>query len=159
RRKGDEYQDLTALRLALDNSIARNPFRMFMEYEQSGNLDDIVLFQGTAIVAYQVKYAINPLDVYEARDFIDPKSPVSLKKFADSWKALRKRFPDYSLTVCLCSNRGLDASLVNLVTPEGTFCQAVIEDRRRGKAKELRSELLSASCLDVTDFSAFLTDF
>ena len=102
RRKGDEYQDLTALRLALDNYIARKPFKMFLEYEQSGNLDDIVLFQDTAIVAYQVKYAVNPLDVYEARDFIDPENPVSLKKFADSWKILRERYPAYHLTVCLC---------------------------------------------------------
>src|SRR3990170_3581071 len=135
RRKGDEYQDLTALRLALDNYVARKPFKMFLEYEQSGNFDDIVLFQGTAIVAYQVKYAVNPLDIYEARDFIDPKSPVSLKKFADSWKTMRERFPDRSLTVCLCSNRGLDADLLDLVTPEGAFTPEVIEDRRRGNAK------------------------
>ena len=51
RRKGDEYQDLTALRLALENYIARTTFEMFLEYEKSGNLDDIVLLQGTKIEA------------------------------------------------------------------------------------------------------------
>ena len=46
RRKGDEYQDLTALRLALECYISRKPFQMFLEYEKAGNLDDIVLVQG-----------------------------------------------------------------------------------------------------------------
>ena len=84
RRKGDEYQDLTALRLALENYISRTPFEMFLEYEKAGNLDDIVLFRDAEIVAYQVKYAVNPLDVYEISDLIDSENPVSLKKFANS---------------------------------------------------------------------------
>ena len=159
RRKGDEYQDLTALCLALDAYIARKPFEMFLEYEKSGNLDDIVIFQEAAIFAYQVKYAVNPLAVYSMSDFRDLGSLVYLKKFADSWKAMRERFPDHSLTVCLCSNRGLDAELLNLVTPDGWFTPEVIEDRKRGDAKRLRSELASASGLDADLFSAFLTDF
>jgi len=159
RRKGDEYQDLTALRLALEHYIARTPFEMFLEYEKSGNLDDIVVFLGTEIVAYQVKYAVNPLDVYEASDLIDLGSPVCLKKFSDSWDTMRKRFPGYSLTACLCSNRALDAPLVDLVTPDGAFTPEVIEDRRRGNAKELRSTLASASGLDTDSFSEFLTAF
>ena len=159
RRKGDEYQDLTALRLALENYIARTPFKMFLEYEQSGNLDDIVLLQETKIEAYQVKYAVNPLDVYEASDLIDPNSPINLKKFADSWNILRGRFPGYSLTAYLCSNRALDASLVDLVTHYGVFTPEVIEDRRRGNAKQLRASLMSASGLDTDAFREFLTDF
>lgn len=159
RRKGDEYQDLTALRFALENYIARTPFKMFLEYEQSGNLDDIVLLQETKIEAYQVKYAVNPLDVYEVSDLIDPNSPVNLKKFTDSWNILRDRFPGYSLTAYLCSNRALDASLVDLVTPEGAFTPEVIEDRRRGNAKLLRADLASASGLDSDAFSEFLTNF
>lgn len=159
RRKGDEYQDLTALRLALENYIAPTPFEMFLEYEQAGNLDDIVLLQGTKIEAYQVKYAVNPLDVYEASDLIDPNSPVNLKKFADSWNTLRDRFPGYSHTAYLCSNRALDASLVDLVTPKGAFKPEVIEDRRRGNAKQLRADLASVSGLDTDAFREFLTDF
>ena len=148
-----------ALRLALENYIAHTPFEMFLEYEQSGNLDDIVLLQGTKIKAYQVKYAVNPLDVYEASDLIDPNSPVNLKKFADSWNILRDRFPGYSLTAYLCSNRALDASLVDLLTPEGAFTPEAIEDRRRGNAKQLRADLASASGLDIDAFREFLTDF
>ncbi len=159
RRKGDEYQDLTALRLALDSYITRKPFEMFLEYEQSGNLDDIVIFQGTEVFAYQVKYAVNTLDVYESSDFIAPESPVSLRRLADSWKAMRVRFPGHQLSARLCSNRALHPSLVDLVTSEGKFTQDVIEDRRRGDAKKLRSELASASGLDVSLFSLFLMDF
>ena len=159
RRKGDEYQDLTALRLALEHYIARMPFEMYLEYEKSGNLDDIVLFLGNEIVAYQVKYAVNPLDVYEASDLIDPGSTVCLKKLSNSWDTMRTRFPGHNLTVCLCSNRGLDSALVDLVTPDGAFKPEVIEDRRRGNAKELRSTLAAASELDTDSFREFLTDF
>ena len=159
RRKGDEYQDLTALWLALENYIARTPFEMFLEYEKSGNLDDIILFKGNEMVAYQVKYAVNPLDVYKPDDLIASNSPVSLKKFADSWKALRAKFPHKSLTVCLLSNRALDAALVDLLTPEGAFTPEIIEDRRRKNAKKLRSALASASGLDTDVFREFLADF
>ena len=159
RRKGDEYQDLTALRLALENYIARTAFEMFLEYEKSGNLDDIVLIQGTKIEAYQVKYAVNPLDVYKVSDLIGPNSPVNLKKFADSWNILRDRFPGYSLTAYLCSNRALDTTLVDLVTSDGVFTPEVIEDRRRRNAKQIRAALASSSGLDTDAFREFLTDF
>lgn len=159
RRKGDDYQDLTALRLALENYIARTPFKMFLDYEKSGNLDDIVLLQGNKIEAYQVKYAVHPLEVYEVSDLIDPNSPVNLKKFADSWNTLRNKFPGYNLTAYLCSNRALDASLVDLVTPEGAFTSEVIENRRRGDAKQIRAALASASGLDTDAFREFLMDF
>jgi len=159
RRKGDEYQDLTALRLALEAYIDRIPFEMFLEYKKSGNLDDIVLFQGSDISAYQVKYAVNPFENYEMVDFVNSDSPVSIKKFAASWEILKQRFPDHRLTVCLCSNRGLDSTLFDFVNPDGTFEQKFIENRRRGEAKKLRSELASASGLNVNSFAAFLADF
>ena len=159
RRKGDEYQDLTALRLALENYISRTPFKMFLEYEKAGNLDDIVLFKDAEIVAYQVKYAVNPLDVYEMSDLIDSESPVNLKKFANSWNTMRDRFPSYSLIACLCSNRALDAALVDLVTSEGAFTSEVIEDRRRGNAKKRRSALAATSGLDTDAFREFLASF
>ena len=39
RRKGDEYQDLTALQLALESYIAGEEFQLFIEYEQAGSLE------------------------------------------------------------------------------------------------------------------------
>ena len=149
-----------ALRLALEFYISGKPFKMFLEYEKSGNLDDIVLLRGSEIFAYQVKFAVNPLAVYQTTDFLDCVSPVSIKKFANSWQLLKERFPDHQLTACLCSNRGLDAVLVdNLVTPEGRFTPEVIEGRKRGDARKIRLELATASGLDATSFAAFLSDF
>ena len=43
RRKGDEYQDLTALQLALESYIAGEEFQLFIEYEEAGSLDDVVI--------------------------------------------------------------------------------------------------------------------
>ena len=159
RRKGDEYQDLTALRIALENYIARKPFKMFLEYEKAKSLDDIVLFQETHIRAYQVKYAVNPLALYEPKDLLDPQSKVHFKKLSDSWHAIRESHPDRKLTACLWSNRSLDSDLLDLVRPDGTFGPEVIEDSRRKKAKRLRNELASASGLDEENFRQFLTDF
>lgn len=159
RRKGDEYQDLTALRLVLEAYIERTPFEMYQEYEKSGNLDDIVLFLGSKIFAYQVKYAVNPLENYETIDFLNPESPVSIKKFAAGWHIMKQRFPDHRLSVCLCSNRGLDSDLLDLIHPEGTFTHEFIEDRRRGDAKILRSNIALASGLKSDLFAAFLADF
>lgn len=161
RRKGDEYQDLTALRLVLENYIDRKPFKIFLEYEDAGKLDDIVLFQGTEIFACQVKYAVNPLDVYEHSNFTDPESPVNFRKFSDSWNAMREKFLEHRLTACLFSNRALGPALVKLLTDDGNgaFRPEVIEDRKRGEAKELRSLLKSASGLDSDSFREFLKAF
>ena len=159
RRKGDEYQDLTALRLALENYVAGTQFEMFLEYEKSGNLDDIVIFQDNDIVAYQVRYAVNPHDVYKSSDFIDPSNRVYLKKFANSWNTVRGKFPKHNLTVCLLSNRSLDATLFDLITSDGAFTPKVIENRRRGDARKLRLRLASASGLDTDSFREFLADF
>ena len=159
RRKGDEYQDFTALCFALENYIIGNPFKMFLEYENSGNLDDIVIFKGNNIYAYQVKYAINPLEVYQVSDFTDEKSLVCLKKFADSWNLLRSKYPNNELTILICSNRGLDASLVDLVNSDGKFKQEVIDNRKRKNAKIVRKKLFSATGLNTDDFSAFLSSF
>jgi len=48
RRKGNDFQDLTALRFALECYLDRKPFEMFLEYEKPGNLDDIVVFSDSA---------------------------------------------------------------------------------------------------------------
>lgn len=159
RRKGDDYQDLTALQLVLERYIAGESFEMYLEYEKSGNLDDIVIFQQSEITAYQVKYAVHPLSVYTLNDFLDPESPVSIRKFADSWQMLRQRHANHKLTACLCSNRGIDAALVPLTNADGRFADEFIEDRKRGDAKRIRSDLAAASGRDAASFTAFLADF
>ena len=98
RRKGDEYQDLTALRLALEHYIAQTPFQMYLEFERSGNLDDIVLFRDTQIDAYQVRYSVSSLALYCSKDLTDPESRTYLRKFSESWAGLHKRFPQHRLT-------------------------------------------------------------
>ena len=159
RRKGDDYQDLTALRLALEHYIARNPFEMYLEFERSGNLDDIVLFHGSHIDAYQVRYSVNPLAVYSIDELTDPTSRTYLAPFADSWTRLRTRFPQHSLTAHLCSNRSPDAALADLLSPSGAFKPPVIDNRRRGAAKQLRARLHAATGLDDDSFRKFLADF
>ena len=159
RRKGDEYQDLTALRLALEHYIARDPFEMHLEFERSGNLDDIVLFHGSHIDAYQVRYSVNPLEVYPFDDLTDPTSRTCLARFAESWTRLRTRFPQHSLTAHLCSNRSPDAALADLLTPSGNFAPAVIDNRRRGDAKQYRARLQTVTGLDADSFRKFLAAF
>jgi hypothetical protein len=159
RRKGDEFQDLVALQFALGYYIANKPFRMYLEYERSGNLDDIVIFDDEQVIGNQVKYAVHTFDVYETSHFLDPDSPVFLKKFADSWKMLSERFPQQPIKIRLCSNRALDASLVNCIEEDGTFRQTFIEDRIRGDLKRLRSEMREASGLAEDDFRQLLCSF
>ncbi|WP_244226772.1 AAA family ATPase [Paenibacillus protaetiae] len=159
RRKGDDFQDLAALQFALEYYIANKPFQMYLEYERSGNLDDIVIFDDDQMIGNQVKYAVHAFDVYEASHFLDPKSPVFLKKFADSWKMLSERFPEQPIKVRLCSNRALDASLVNCIEEDGTFRQVFIEDRIRGDLKRLRLEMREASGLLEDDFRQLLCSF
>ena len=159
RRKGDEYQDLTALRIALENYIAQVPFRMHLEYEDAGKFDDIVVLKGTKIEAYQVKYAVDSLAVYSSDDFTNHKSSTYLKNFADSWQELCEKFPDGDLTVHLCSNRGLDSAILKLVSSDGSLRPDAIDDRKRGDARTLRSDLELASGLDSELFRDFLSGF
>jgi len=84
RRKGDEYQDLNALRLALEQYIQRKDCQIYIDYENIGILDDIIIESNDTVEAYQIKYSINPHGVYTLTDFIDPKDPnsnLSTKKF------------------------------------------------------------------------------
>ena len=159
RRKGDDYQDLTALRLALDHYIAGTPFTMYLEFENSGNLDDIVFLRGKHIDAYQVRYSVSPHALYHFDDLTDTTSRVYLAKFSQSWAILRARFPDHRLTACLWTTRSLDADIADLVTPTGTFQPAVVDNRRRGAARQLRSCLQAAVGLDPEAFRAFLSAF
>jgi len=159
RRKGDEYQDLTSMRFALEYCIERKPMDIYLEYEKSGNLDDIVIFSGTDIFAYQVKYAVNPLENYGVNDLVDSSSPVFFGKFASSWKLLSSRHQSYNLAIGLYSNRGLCSSLVDLLNPNGKFQESVIENRRHNDAKTIRLDLFNASGLTEDEFKSFLGSF
>ena len=92
RRKGDQYQDIMALRLALELYIEKQDFNLYMEYDSEGNLDDVVIFIDNRILAYQIKYSVDPHASYKIIDFINKDDPnkkrVFIKKFADGWKSV-----------------------------------------------------------------------
>jgi hypothetical protein len=159
RRKGDVYQDLTALRFAVERYIDRKPFEMYLEYEKSGNLDDVVIFEESELLAYQVKWAANRYDNYTLDDFFAPDGRASMGRFAESWQRMRQRYPNQKLTACLCSDRGLDSSVARLVDDHGAFLPEVIENRKRKDDRETRSKLADASKLDDETFAAFLKGF
>ncbi len=121
RRKGDEYQDLTALRLALELYVEGAPFKLFIEYENSGNLDDIVVCRSQGVDAYQVKYAVDPHSTYSGNDFLDTTANVFFGRFAESWKRLANSHPGVPITVYLRTNRHLDSDLAQIVDADGHF--------------------------------------
>ena len=49
---------------------------MHLEFENAGNLDDIVLLHGNHIDAYQVRYSVSPLALYHFDDLTDSTSRV-----------------------------------------------------------------------------------
>ncbi len=97
RRKGDEYQDLAALRLALELYIRHQEYQLFINHKKAGSLDDIVMDFNDGVDAYQVKYAVNPNKVYTLDDFTYLKSKVHFKKFSDSWLSLKQQYPSKRL--------------------------------------------------------------
>ena len=159
RRKGDEYQDLTALRLALELYIKHQKYQLYIEYEKAGNFDDIVVEQGNHINAYQVKYAVNPNDVYILEDFTDPKSKVYFKKFSDSWVSLKKQRGVLNITLYLLTNRALDAELSGIITDDGYFEQKFIEGKVYKHPREMRKTLQRITQLNDDDFENFLKSF
>jgi len=116
RRKGDEYQDLTALQLVLESYIDGRDFQVFIEYEKAGSLDDVVVVFPGGVDVYQIKHAVSDNAVYVADDLTNPDSVVFVEKFAKSWKKLATEFPSRQLTLYLRSNRALDAHLAEVVT-------------------------------------------
>lgn len=159
RRKGDEYQDLTALRLLLEHYINGQKYHLFLEYEHVGNLDDIVIEFSDSVDAYQVKYAVNPHEVYVLDNFTNPNSKVYFKKFSDSWLTLKQRYPSKKLTSHLLTNRSLDAELAELITNEGYFLRKFIEGKQYKRSREIRQQLLTITQLSDTDFQEFLSYF
>ena len=161
RRKGDEYQDNTALRLALELYIQRQEYQLFVEYEKAGSLDDIVITHIDRVDAYQVKYAVSPNDVYNLDDFTNPDNPrkVYFKKFSDSWSSLKQQCPSKKLTLHLLTNRAFDSELANLITSNGFFIEQFIKGNKRGRAREIRTKLQEVTKLGDDDFQEFLRCF
>jgi hypothetical protein len=158
-RKGFEYQDLTALRLALELYIQRQEYQLFIEHDGTGSLDDIVIAQSDRVDAYQVKYAVSPNAVYALDNFTNPDSKVYLKKFSDSWVSLKQQYLSKGLTLHLLTNRALDAELSELITAEGFFLEEFIGDRKYKRPREIRKKLQEVTQLDEDDFQEFLCCF
>lgn len=160
KRKGDEYQDLIALQLALELYIQRQEYQLFIEYEKAGSLDDIVIEHTDRVDAYQVKYAVSPNEVYVLDDFITNRPrKVYFKKFSDSWVSLKQQYPSKRLTLHLLTNRAFDAELANLITSDGFFIEQFIKGNKRGQARKIRQKLQEVTQLDEDDFQEFLYSF
>jgi len=161
RRKGDEYQDNTALQLALELYIQRQEYQLFIEYEKAGSLDDIVIRHIDMFDAYQVKYAVSPNKVYTLDDFTNSKSKVYFEKFSNSWVSLKQQDIELpkGLTLYLHTNRALDAELSKLITAEGHFSEQFIEGGKRKRSLVIRQELQTVTKLNDVDFKEFLSCF
>src|SRR5947207_15490146 len=94
RRKGDEFQDLEALRIVLDLYIRRAVFRVFLEYEKTEAVDDIVVVESGGVRAIQAKYSVDNLAVYVPDDFTAPESRTYLGRFAKGWLKARQEYPN-----------------------------------------------------------------
>lgn len=159
RRKGDEYQDLTALQLTLEAYIGSYDFQLFIEYEEAGSLDDVVVVMPNCVDAYQVKHAVSENAVYIADDFSNKDSVVFFEKFAKSWKKLATDFPDRQLRLHLRSNRAMDVQLAGIVTEEGLFAEKFRENRYRNEKRKLRAAILESTGLPEDEFQQFLRAF
>jgi len=158
-RKGFEYQDLTALRLALELYIQRQEYQLSIEHDEAGSFDDIVIEHTDRVDAYQVKYAVSPNDVYTLDDFTNPNSKVYFKKFSDSWFSLKQQYPSKRLTLHLLTNRALDAELSRVINSEGCFLKKFVEGGQYKRPREIRQELRTITHLTETDFQEFLYCF
>ena len=153
RRKGDEYQDLTALQLTLELYIAGIDFELFIEYEKAGSFDDILVVSPEQVNGYQVKHAVSDHAVYDVNDLTNSRSVIFIEKFAKSWNLLKKRFPNHKLQLHLRSNRGLDSKLDSLVVTDGFFDEKFRQGRYRKEKGNLRETLkvITHKSPDVTD--------
>lgn len=163
RRKGDQYQDLMALRLALDLYIEKKDFKMYMEYDVKGNLDDIIVFLEDKILAYQIKYSVDPYASYKIIDFIDKEDPnkkkVFIKKFSNGWKDITKKHPDKEIFSILVSNHSINDEINEIINDQGFFTEEFIENRKYKKPRENRNKLKESCELNEKDFIKFLRSF
>lgn len=159
RRKGDEYQDLTALQLVLESYIDNRDFQVFIEYEKAGSLDDVVVVLPDCVDAYQVKHAVSDNAVYIADDLTNQDSVVFVEKFVTSWKRLETEFPGRQLSIYLRSNRALDSQLAAVVTESGLFDHKFRDNRYRKEKRGLREAIFESTGLSEQEFQQFLVSF
>lgn len=160
RRKGDAFQDFSALRLALELYASGEDFQVFLEYEKTEAIDDIVIFRGKCIRAVQAKYAIDPLSVYVPDDFTDENSPTYFGKYARGWKQANLDHPGFTVSVELLSNRGRDSQLKRIIGADGNFTSDFIDGSLRKEPKTFRDKLAEICAFTEPDapkqFQAFL---
>ncbi len=163
RRKGDEFQDLSALRLVLELYRDGAEFRVYLEYEKTEAIDDIVVFTGQHIRAVQAKYAVDPLSVYVADDFTDEKSRTFFGKYAEGWRKAKTDHPGCNVTVELLSNRSRDSELEQIIGADGRFTAEFIAGKQRKEPKVFRDKLITACAFEGADadneFEVFLESF
>jgi len=159
-RRGFEYQDLTALSLALELFVENTDFRIYLEYGKPSGLDDIIVARGSEIHAYQVKHAENPLDAFRYEDFIENTDKrVHFGKFSAAWKDLRKRFPTDKITCHLLSNRSVDSTFTRIVDHRGCFTSQFIENKLYKEPRNFRAKLKEICNLEENEFRDFLASF
>ncbi|MEA3324591.1 MAG: hypothetical protein U9Q37_05555, partial [Euryarchaeota archaeon] len=59
--------------MALELYIQRQEYQLFIEHDEAGSFDDIIIEHTDSIDAYQVKYAVSPNDVYAPSNFTNPE--------------------------------------------------------------------------------------
>lgn len=149
RRKGDEFQDLSALLLVLNLYCEGESFEAFLEYEKAEAIDDIVIFNGNTIQAIQAKYSVDPLAVYTPADFTDETSRTCFGRYAAGWSKARAAHPDFDIRVELFSNRSRDSQLEGVITSGGLFAPEFVTGKTR-KASTFREKLKQA-CRFIDD--------
>ena len=163
RRKGDEFQDLSALRVVLELYRDGADFRVYLEYEKAEAIDDIVVFTGQHIRAVQAKYAVDPLSVYVPDDFTDEKSRTFFGKYAEGWRKAKIEHIGCEITVELLSNRSRDSQLEQIIGADGRFTAEFVSGKQRKEPKVFRNKLKTACAFsgDSADdeFEEFLNSF
>ena len=163
RRKGDQYQDLMALRLALELYIEKKDFKLYMEYDTKGNLDDVVVFLENKILAYQIKYSVDPHASYKMIDFTDKEDPnnkrIFIKKFSDGWKDLKINYPNKEIKIYLTTNYSVENEINEIIDNQGFFIEKFIENKKRKKVRVNRNKLKDSCQLEEEEFIEFLRSF
>lgn len=165
-RKGFKYQDLQALRLALELYLENVDFQLYMEEDIKGNLDDVLIFIENQIQAYQVKHLTSNEGSYKMEDFIKKEDPndkrIHIKKFVDSWKDLKKKYPEKEIQIFLLSNHSEGDDLLNIVK-QGQFQENFIKNRRKDTRyftpRTNRKLLKDQTELEEEEFKDFLKHF
>jgi len=163
RRKGDEFQDLSALRIVLELYRDGADFCAHLEYEKAEAIDDIVVFTEQNIRAVQAKYAVDPLSVYVPDDFTDQKSRTFFGKYAEGWRKAKIEHPGRNITVELLSNKSRDSQLEQIIGADGRFTAEFVSGKQRKELKVFRDKLKTACAFSGAgadgEFEAFLNTF